>query len=52
MVKIKCKDGSVAYLAPQTGGLQGDSCIANMFRETYDDILHEYHLCAERWWGK
>lgn len=46
MVSIHCKDGSCANVVPTTGGLQGDSVMANMFREGYDEKMDQWN--AER----
>ena len=42
-MRIDCRNGSVAYVIPRSGGLQGDSCMANMFQESYDELVAKWN---------
>ena len=40
MMTVECRYGATARVVPTCGGLQGDSVMAHMFRETYDELLN------------
>ena len=50
-MRVDCRDGSTAFVIPRSGGLQGDSCMASMFQESYDAIIAKWNSDRERTWG-
>jgi len=49
-MKIDSRDGNSIIVEPHTGGLQGDACMANVFRVTYDALLEEWDTQRSRTW--
>ena len=49
MMTVECRYGATARVVPTCGGLQGDSVMAHMFRETFSSRVIErlqigYHI--------
>ena len=51
LMEIPCRDGTTAYVHPHCGGLQGDSVMAPMFREAYDEKLEHWNDSREQTWA-
>jgi hypothetical protein len=49
-MKIDSRDGNNTIVEPHMGGLQGDACMANVFRVTYDALLEEWDTQRSRTW--